>query len=151
MKRLWPMVLLIAATLAQADLAPTPVLPAYRAECSACHLAYPAALLPAASWQRLMAGLDRHFGSDASLDPATTRSIAAWLATNAGTYKKVQREAAAPPQDRITRAPWFVREHDEVPAATWRRADVKSAANCAACHTRADEGDFSERHIRVPR
>ena len=78
-------------------------------------------------------------------------AIGSWLAANAGTYKKVQREAAAPPQDRITRAAWFVREHDEVPAATWRRDDVKSASNCVACHTRADEGDFSERHIRVPR
>jgi hypothetical protein len=29
-------------------------------------------MLPAASWQRLMGNLPRHFGTDASLDAATT-------------------------------------------------------------------------------
>lgn len=136
---------------ARADLPPQLLSPAYRAECGACHVAYPPALLPAVSWQRLMAGLDRHFGTDASLDPATTKAIAAWLAAGAGSYRKVQREAAPPPEDRITRAAWFRNEHDEVPAATWQRADVKSPANCPACHLQADRGDFSERNIRVPR
>lgn len=98
-----------------------------------------------------MAGLDRHFGSDASLDPATAQAIGAWLAAHAGSYRKVQREAAPPPEDRITRSAWFRSEHDEVPAATWQRADVRSPANCAACHLQADWGDFSEHTIRVPR
>lgn len=145
------MALLGLAASARADLPPQPLLPAYQAECSACHVAYPPALLPAASWARLMGGLGRHFGSDASLDAATAQTIADWLAANAGRYRKVQREAAPPPQDRITRAAWFLREHDEVPAATWKRPDVKSPANCSACHLQADQGDFSERHIRVPR
>lgn len=143
--------LLGLAGAARADLPPQPLLPAYRAECGACHLAYPPALLPAASWARLMAGLGRHYGSDASLDATTTRTIGDWLAANAGRYRKLQREAAPPPEDRITRAAWFLREHDEVPASTWKRADVKGAAHCAACHLQADQGDFSERHIRVPR
>ncbi|GAB4115391.1 MAG: hypothetical protein Fur0014_17710 [Rubrivivax sp.] len=151
MKRALALTLLGAAALARADLPPQPLLPAYKAECGACHVAYPPALLPADSWKRLMVGLDRHFGTDASLDAATARTIAAWLEANAGTYRKVRREGAAPPEDRITRAAWFRREHDEVPAATWKRADVKSPANCAACHTQADQGDFSERQIRVPR
>ncbi len=151
MRRALALALLGAATLARADLPPQPLLPAYKAECSACHVAYPPALLPADSWKRLMGGLDRHFGTDASLDPATAKAIAAWLEANAGTYRKVRREGAAPPEDRITRAAWFRREHDEVPAATWKRADVKSPANCAACHTQADQGDFSERQLRVPR
>lgn len=151
MKAAFALMLLGTMATARADLPPQPLSPAYRAECGACHVAYPPALLPAVSWQRLMAGLDRHFGSDASLDPATTQQIAAWLAAGAGRYRKVQREAAPPPEDRITRAAWFRREHDEVPAATWQRADVKSPANCQACHLQADRGDFSESHIRVPR
>ena len=52
---------------------------------------------------------------------------------------------------RITETGWFRHEHDEVPAGIWKRPAVKSAANCAACHTRADAGDFSERNIRIPR
>ncbi len=126
----------------------TPAPPAYREECGACHLPYPPGLLPAASWQRLMAGLPRHFGSDASLEPALAKEISAWLAANAGTYKRVRD---VPPEDRITRSAWFARKHDEVAAATWQLPAVKSAANCAACHTRAGEGDYSERNIRIPR
>ena len=71
----------------------------YQQECAACHIAYPAGMLPAASWQRLMGTLGKHYGADASLDEATTREIGAWLKTQAGTYKRVSEE---PPQDRIT-------------------------------------------------
>jgi hypothetical protein len=125
-----------------------PLLPAYQQECGACHIAYPPGLLPAASWQRLSANLPRHFGVDASLDPATTKTLADWLGAHAASG---QRAVAPPPEDRITRSTWFVREHDEVPAATWKLPAVKSAALCAACHTQADQGDFSERNIRIPR
>jgi hypothetical protein len=151
MKPVLTLALLGAATLARADLPRQPLLPAYKAECASCHVAYPPALLPADAWKRLMGGLERHFGTDASLDAATAKAIGAWLEANAGTYRKVRREGAAPPEDRITRSAWFQRKHDEVPAATWKRPDVKSPANCAACHTQADQGDFSERQLRVPR
>src|SRR6476469_2775135 len=79
-----------------------PLLPAYRQECAACHVAYPPGLLPAASWQRLMDGLPRHFGTDASLEPAQVRELSAWLAANAATA----RRAEPPPEDRITRGAW---------------------------------------------
>jgi mono/diheme cytochrome c family protein len=125
-----------------------PLLPAYQQECGSCHVAFPPGLLPAASWQRLMGKLSQHYGTDASLDAATTASLSAWLGAHAGTPKRVREE---PPQDRISRSAWFVRKHDEVRPATWKLPAVKSAANCAACHTQADQGDFSERRIRIPR
>lgn len=128
-----------------------PLLPAYQAECAACHLAYPPGLLPAASWRRLMADLPHHFGTDASVDAATLKQLSGWLAANAGTTQQVARDPRPPPQDRITQAAWFVREHEEVPPATWARPAIKSAANCAACHTRAEQGEFRERDIRIPR
>ena len=142
--------LALCATAALADGAPrVELLPKYRQECAACHIAYPPGMLPAASWQRLMSQLPRHYGSDASLDAATLAELSGWLAAHAGTGKRV--DARPPPEDRITRSDWFVREHDELPAAVWKRPAVKSAANCAACHTQADQGDFRERNIRIPR
>jgi mono/diheme cytochrome c family protein len=125
-----------------------PLLPVYQQECAACHLAYPPGMLPAASWQRITANLPKHYGTDASLDPATVSELNRWLVANAGTYKRVRE---VPPDDRITRSAWFVRKHDEVPAAAWKRASVKSAANCAACHGGAEKGDFSEHLVRIPR
>lgn len=127
---------------------PVPLLPEYVQECGACHLAYPPRLLPAASWQRQMQRLQSHYGSDASLDAVLTQKLSVWLQAEAGTGKRAREQ---PPEDRITRAAWFVREHDVVPATTWKLPAVKSAAQCSACHTRADQGDFSERHIRLPR
>lgn len=128
------------------DSRPVPGLPSYRAECASCHIAYPPSLLPAASWQRLMSGLSRHFGTDASLDAGTTAEIGRWLQAHAS-----PRAAAAAPDDRITRSAWFVREHREVGAAVWSRPAVRSASNCAACHPRAEQGAFDEHDIRIPR
>ena len=125
-----------------------PLLPTYRQECAACHIAYPPELLPAASWKRLMDHLPRHFGTDASLDPASVNELSTWLAANAGTSRRVR---AAPPDDRITTSAWFVKQHDEVPAAVWKRPAVKSPSHCTACHTRADQGDFNEHDVRIPR
>jgi mono/diheme cytochrome c family protein len=119
----------------------------YQAECAACHIAYPSGMLPAPSWKRLMGSLDKHYGTDASLDDASVRDISQWLQVNAGRDRRVRDE---PPQDRITKSTWFIRKHDELPSVIWKQAAIKSAANCAACHTRADKGSFSEREIRFP-
>ncbi len=125
-----------------------PLLPIYRQECSACHVAYPPGLLPAVSWQRIVSTLPRHYGTDASLDPATVQQLSTWLSAHAASPRRMPD---APPEDRITRSAWFVREHAEVSAATWRLPAVKSPAQCAACHTTADQGVFSERQLRIPR
>jgi hypothetical protein len=124
-----------------------PLLPAYRQECTGCHIAYPPSMLPAASWQRLLNDLPHHYGNDASIDPPTVKTLAAWLGANAASG----RGAAVPPDDRITRSAWFRRQHDEVPAEAWKRPAVRSASNCAACHAGAEAGDFDEHRVRIPR
>ena len=121
--------------------------PAYQAECASCHIAYPPQLLPKESWRALMSDLPNHFGTDASVDAKTAKEIQSYLEANAG---RVRADGAKPPL-RITETRWFRHEHDEVPAAVWKDPAVKSAANCGACHTQADRGDFSERSLRVPR
>ena len=118
----------------------------WKAECGSCHIAYPPQLLPASSWRRLMAGLPRHFGADASLDAASAAEIGAFLERNAGSGKR-GGEAA----QRITETRWFLHKHDEVRAAVWKNPRVKSAANCSACHGGAERGDFDEHAVRIPR
>lgn len=140
-----------AASAALADSRAMPadsMLPAYRQECAACHMAYPPGMLPAASWTRMLGRLDQHYGSDASLDPALVRQIGTWLEAHASTYKRVREQ---PPQDRITRSAWFERKHRELDAAVWQRTAVGSRANCMACHTRADRGDFDDDRVRIPK
>lgn len=122
--------------------------PKWKEDCGACHVAYPPQMLPAESWRAIMSGLDKHFGSDASLDAATADEITAFLVGNADTrqHKKTDR-----PLLRITETRRFKSEHDEVAARTWKNPKVKSPANCSACHTGAESGDFSEHNVRIPK
>ena len=150
---LWMIAALLGVGLASAARAddgrrmPSGVPAAYTQECASCHTAYPPGMLPKRSWQRLMGGLDRHYGSDASLDIKTLQQIDTWLQAHAGTCKRVVEE---PPEDRITRSAWFERKHRKLDAAVWKLASVKSAANCAACHSGADRGRFDDDDLRMP-
>ncbi len=115
-------------------------------ECGSCHIAFPPSMLTADNWRRMMGGLDKHFGANASLDPEPAAKISAFLERNAS--RRGERNAAS--TLRITDTRWFVHEHDEVSPATWRDPKVKSAANCAACHTDTDRGLYNERNIVMP-
>lgn len=138
------LLLLAAATLAAEAMAEgrfaAPQNDRWKAECGSCHIAYPPQLLPAPAWQRLIAGLDRHFGTDASVEPGVAAEIGDFLQRHSGTGKRV---AGSGESLRITQTPWFVREH--------RKVSAKNPAGCESCHTTAAEGDFRERNIRLPR
>jgi hypothetical protein len=121
--------------------------PVWKTECGSCHVAYPPQLLPARAWKQIMAGLDHHYGTDASLDSALVAEIENFLIANASR----RTEASAATEPRITETRWFRKEHDEVPTALWKSSAVKSPSNCGACHTRAEQGDFSERTLQLPR
>ena len=126
-------ILAIAALPASADKQRLPPNATYKAECASCHVAYPPGLLPASSWQQLMARLDKHFGSDASLEPKLHAEISRYLAAHAG-------RRAAPPgaEPRNTQTRWFLKEHrKEIPAG-------KNPADCAACHKGADNGIYED-------
>jgi len=97
---------------------------------------------------RCLAGLDRHYGVDASLDEeslAAVRRASCMRRELSGA--QVTRTTALP---RITTSAWFREEHDEVGADAWRRPAVKGAANCDSCHQDAARGDFEEDNVRFP-
>ncbi len=102
----------------------------YEAECASCHMGYPPGLLSEKSWQNVMSGLSKHFGTDASVDAKTQSEITSWLIKNAATRQKYSETA---PENRITKTSWFIRKHDEVRSDVWKRAGIKSPANCSAC------------------
>lgn len=141
--------LLIGSSAALAAKMPMPAdAPAsYEAECASCHMAYPPGLLSEQSWKNVMSSLSKHFGTDASVDAKTQAEITNWLMKNAATRQKYNETA---PENRITKTSWFIRKHDEVRPDVWKRAGVKSPANCGACHIDAAKGIFSEHNIKVP-
>lgn len=124
--------------------------PVYQQECGSCHVAYPPQMLSAASWRSVMDGLDRHFGTDASLDEKSRSDILQFLEQHAG--KRGTNDAHGKPLLRLTETREFVHEHsEEMPRDIWKHPAVKTPANCQACHIGADKGDYSERSLRLPR
>ncbi|MEQ1695881.1 MAG: diheme cytochrome c [Hyphomicrobiaceae bacterium] len=121
-------------------------------ECSACHMLYPAGLLPARSWDLIMGDLKNHFGDNAELDPALAQRMAVYLKDNAadtgGRGGKLLRDLS-PSQTpkRITDLPWFKRKHekkDRISPATLKRKGAKFPGDCKACHTAAEKGTFDD-------
>jgi len=143
-------VLALAPLAALADRMPLPAdaPPAFKAECGSCHLAFPPALLPAADWKKVMAGLDKHYGDNASLDPKTRGQIEDFLVRNAGSTWRIGFGGGDPP--RLTATSRFQRKHHEISPAVWQDKRVGGPANCIACHPRAEAGGFSEHEITLP-
>jgi hypothetical protein len=113
-------------------------------ECGSCHMAFPPALLPAASWDRIMNGLADHFGEDASLPADKAAAVRAYLTANAGTLRPYMRWVAPEGAPlRITDNPAFRREHHFAPRI-WADPKVVTRSNCPACHTAAEKGLFEE-------
>jgi hypothetical protein len=130
----------------------------YRKECGACHLAFPPGLLPAESHRRILAGLEQHFGQNAELDAPATARLERYLVENAadaGTHRKSRKVlaslagAAAPL--RLTEVSYFQRKHRELGPDVVARPAVKTLANCAACHAGAQDWDFDEDRVKIPR
>ena len=125
--------------------------PLVKEECGSCHLAFAPAMLPARSWARMMDGLQNHFGDDASLDAASAARIRNYLVVNAADTggvrygRKLARDLAGVQAPlRITELPAWQREHREVPAWEWRHPDVRTPANCVACHSGAERGYYED-------
>ncbi len=162
MKRSMMIISLLFAASAWADgnenLAPAASNLKWKNECGACHMAYPPALLPERSWRKMMAELELHFGQDASLDAASAKEITDFLVKNSaeragGKRAKKVLGSLGPnvaPQ-RISETAWFVREHGEVSPQVWTRPKIGSPANCSACHPGAEQGNYPEHQIRIPR
>lgn len=120
-------------------------------ECGSCHLAFAPSMLPARSWQRMMGDLKNHFGDDASLDPQVAARITDYLVANAADNggqrrgeKLVRGLAADAAPLRISELPKWVREHRKVPDWEWRHKDVRTRANCVACHADAERGYYDD-------
>lgn len=130
----------------------------YEKECGDCHMPYPAGLLPSRSWQKIMQGLDDHFGDNAELDAALNKEITDYLVRNSAdnsNYRRSRRIVRSLQSDqvplRITELAYFRHEHREIPKRMIAgNAKVNSLSNCTACHRQAIQGSFSEREISIP-
>lgn len=130
----------------------------YKAECASCHFAYQPGLLPSKSWEKVMGNLSNHFGTDASLEPADNQKILKYLTDNSAEkftqYKRSKKINDSIAKEEIpiaiTETRYFIKKHREIAPKFIQQKEVKSLANCMACHTTADKGSYSERDILIP-
>ncbi len=130
----------------------------YEEECGSCHFAFQPALLPGASWKKLMSNLDNHFGENAELPEQTRVSLYEYLSANAADkvsgYKRstrIMRSLGHLAPLRITDIPYIHRQHHGIPSRIIKNnPDIRSLSNCANCHTRAAAGSYAEREISIP-
>ncbi len=134
--------------------------PDWRRECGECHLAYPPGLLPARSWQALLApdALRAHFGVNAELAPtmqvrllALAREEAADQAWAKRSRKIAAATASGPAPLRISEVRTIARAHAAVAEdVRAQRFSVPSMAACERCHAQADDGVFDAARAQVP-
>ena len=130
----------------------------YISECASCHFAYQPGLLPHKSWEKVMGNLSEHFGTDASLEPEDNQKILKYLVDNSAEkfrhYKRSRKIndsiASYDTPIAISKTPYFIKEHREIPSKLIKQKEVSSISNCTACHTTAQRGIYSERDINIP-
>ncbi len=126
--------------------------------CGGCHFPYQPGFLPARSWEKIMNGLEDHFGENAELADEEAARIRDFLLTNAagqvnsGLSNKMMSTLGKDPAPlRITETRFFRHEHDEIPLRMVKgNSNIGSFSNCDACHTQALQGSFDERQVRIP-
>jgi len=128
----------------------------YARLCGECHFAYQPWLLPAASWDGLVSGLDDHFGSPVPVTEAQRTALRGYLTENAADKisgkraRNMLKGLNGQTPLRITETPCFLRKHSKLSAEVFKKPAVGGAANCPACHTTAAQGDYDDDHVQVP-
>jgi mono/diheme cytochrome c family protein len=130
---------------------------AYKESCGSCHMAYGAYLLPEASWRKMLDTPDDHFGDTLGLDAEAKRQVLDYLLTNAADRnggkigRKIMKHSQGNAQERISTLPYIQRKHRKIASAVFNRPSVGGLQNCIACHAGAEQGDFDDDRVSIPR
>ena len=116
--------------------------PAELRQCGDCHMVFPARMLPIRSWTAILSTMDDHFGEDAAIPKKDLDIIRDYLtshaadAPGAAARERHYLSALLPGSTplRITATPWWNQMHADFNFDGVKHSQVKSAANCLACH-----------------
>lgn len=129
----------------------------YKENCGACHFPYQPGLLPAGSWDKILSGLDDHFGEMIELDPDSKKILAEYLKSNAAEHSSAKLSAKIMKclgQDspmRITEVPYIRKKHHEIRPVVFEREAIGSFSNCSACHKTAESGIYDDDYVSIPK
>ncbi len=130
----------------------------YKKECASCHFGYQPGWLPEKSWRFIMQTLEDHYGTDASVDKKTGEELLDYVVSNSaeratGYKRSAKMLRSVEPgvlYKSITEIPYHIKKHKKIEKWMITQKEVKTLANCAACHKKADEGKFGKRSVYIP-
>lgn len=126
-------------------------------ECGSCHFAYQPGLLPSDSWLKIIAALPSHFGEEVLLNQESKYIISEYLRENAAENssakraRKILKSLGGHTPLRITETPYIREKHHELNADIFSRQSIGSFSNCVACHTKAEQGNYDDDFVKIPR
>ena len=101
-----------------------------------------------------MGGLENHFGDDASLDEKTNQDILTFLLKNSAETSTMKPSFnflnSIKNQDIIamTKTTYWEKTHKKIPKEIFENSEVKSVANCKACHSDIEKGLIENENIK---
>ena len=130
---------------------------AFKQECGACHFAYQPGLLPSGSWEKILNNLPSHFGEEVSLDQEQKSIISEYLRANAAENssakraRKILKSLRGQTPLRISETPYIQEKHDELDSSIFSRQSIGSRSNCNACHPTAEQGNYDDDFVKIPK
>ena len=128
----------------------------YIDECGTCHFAYQPELLPSGSWDKILAGLEDHFGEAVDLDKESKKTITEYLRTNSAEYSRAKRSVkimrclGSNTPMRIIEIPYIQAKHRKINQDVYQRESIGSLSNCSACHVTAEKGIYEDDYVKIP-
>jgi hypothetical protein len=129
----------------------------FKQECGACHFAYQPGLLPAGSWQKILSNLPSHFGEEVLVEQEQKSIISAYLQANAAENssakraRKILKSLRGQTPLRITETPYIQEKHHELNSSVFSRQSIGSRSNCIACHPKAEQGNYDDDFVNIPK
>jgi Dihaem cytochrome c len=117
----------------------------YNEICGSCHFPYQPGLLPAVSWEKIIADADNHHGEKLKLSPVELNTMRRYLLDNSA--GRVNDEISnnilrtlkyEPVVTRITKTPYIVKMHSQLD----NEDKMKNFGQCDSCHQGATQGKY---------
>lgn len=128
--------------------------PLFAKECASCHILYPPNLMPKKSWETMMGNLENHFGDDASIDDESNKNILDFLVKNSAELSTTKASYrflnSIGDKDIIalSKTKFWEKKHRDIPKELFKHKEIKSKANCKACHSDIEKGLLENENIK---
>ncbi|XPV68624.1 MAG: cytochrome C [Halarcobacter sp.] len=101
-----------------------------------------------------MSDLENHFGDDASLDEKDRKNILRFLIANSAQNStmeasfKILNSIKNKDIIAMTQTSFWKHEHEQIPKTLFKHKDIRSKANCKACHLDIEKGLIEDDKIK---